>query len=127
MRTRTPERKEVLAERSRRWRANHPEAAYAAMVKWRTTHKDAYQASSKRTAAKIRKLTADAKAKPCADCGIQYAYYIMEFDHVRGVKKFVVAKAYSNGAAAVLAEIAKCDVVCSNCHRERTHKRGKQA
>jgi len=21
------------------------------------------------------------------------------------------------------AEIAKCDIVCSNCHRERTHKR----
>src|SRR5690242_7976843 len=39
---------------------------------------------------KRRELVQQAKAKPCADCGIQYDYWIMQFDHVRGKKSFNV-------------------------------------
>ncbi|AJD82175.1 HNH endonuclease [Mycobacterium phage Cosmo] len=49
----------------------------------------------------------------------------MDFDHVRGVKEFNIGsyrtKSYS--LQRIRDEIAKCDVVCSNCHRIRTHDR----
>jgi len=65
-----------------------------------------------------------AKDKPCADCKKWYPYWVMDFDHVRGKKLFEIgAGSYKRGLKAVLEEIAKCDVVCSNCHRERTHRR----
>jgi hypothetical protein len=69
----------------------------------------------------IRKV----KATPCADCGIRYPYWVMDLDHRPGtVKLFTVADKYvSYGMATVKAEVAKCDVVCANCHRQRTHTR----
>lgn len=67
-------------------------------------------------------IVKDAKNVPCADCGESYPSYVMDFDHVRGVKTFNIAWGVRNATtAALLAEIAKCDVVCSNCHRIRTH------
>lgn len=65
----------------------------------------------------------DAKDKPCADCGIQYPYYVMQFDHVRGEKKFNVGGGWNNSIESIKEEIAKCDVVCANCHAERTYQR----
>lgn len=48
----------------------------------------------------------------------------MDFDHVRGKKvKSLSNLAISGTEAQVLAEIAKCDLVCANCHRHRTHLR----
>ena len=78
---------------------------------------------------KIKKLRDELKAVPCADCGVQYAPYIMDFDHREGESKkgnpgdFVKKKSVK----AYLEEIAKCDVVCANCHRERTFQRRKNA
>lgn len=72
----------------------------------------------------IREIIIDSKNKPCADCGIKYPYYVMDFDHLED-KKFILAVAASKlrSIKTVLAEIAKCEVVCSNCHRERTFAR----
>lgn len=49
----------------------------------------------------------------------------MDYDHREGTdKKFNVAHASKAGSVVrLLEEIAKCDIVCSNCHRERTHQR----
>lgn len=64
------------------------------------------------------------KTVPCLDCKISYAPHIMDFDHVRGKKrKNVSALVNSGNRLAVIAEIKKCDVVCANCHRDRTFKR----
>ena len=64
------------------------------------------------------------KSVPCADCGVTYPHYVMDFDHVRGEKLFSIGtsqKDFGCKALSVLRqEIAKCEVVCSNCHRERT-------
>lgn len=74
-----------------------------------------------RTRAYIR----EAKSVPCTDCGNSYPYYVMDFDHL-GYKEFNVGNAvYSNlPLKRVIEEITKCEVVCSNCHRIRTHERG---
>ena len=61
---------------------------------------------------------------PCADCGIQYPYYVMDFDHVRGRKhKNVMELVPTLSKKKIDEEIAKCEIVCSNCHRVRTHMR----
>ncbi len=64
------------------------------------------------------------KSRPCADCGIQYPYYVMDFDHRQGENKvFEMNRVNYVAMGALKKEIEKCDVVCSNCHRERTYQR----
>jgi hypothetical protein len=47
----------------------------------------------------------------------------MDFDHV-GTKTGDVSKfVYTSSPDRVLAEAKKCEVVCANCHRERTFRR----
>jgi hypothetical protein len=67
----------------------------------------------------------DLKEKsPCGDCGKFYPYYVMDFDHVRGVKHANVMELISTlSKKKIDLEIAKCEIVCSNCHRIRTHMR----
>jgi hypothetical protein len=61
---------------------------------------------------------------PCADCGDCFPYYVMDFDHL-GDKSFAISryKTVTNSLERVREEIAKCELVCSNCHRVRTHLR----
>ncbi len=48
----------------------------------------------------------------------------MDFDHVRGQKHKNVAELISTlSKKKIDEEIAKCEIVCSNCHRVRTHNR----
>lgn len=61
-----------------------------------------------------------AKSVPCSDCGDEYPWFVMDLDHVRGEKKFVLSQAHCYSDEEILAEIEKCDVVCANCHRFRT-------
>lgn len=89
-------------------------------------------AHSKATRQKKRQAIIDAKSKPCMDCGVEYPYYKMQFDHVRGEKKFNIANAGHDSWGYVswkdlLEEIAKCEVVCANCHCGRTWKRAQKA
>jgi len=62
------------------------------------------------------------KKSPCFDCGGEYPVYVMEFDHCRGEKYKNVSELYVSLAATV-REANKCDVVCANCHKVRTHER----
>jgi hypothetical protein len=50
----------------------------------------------------------------------------MDFDHREGEEKAgTIASQVCNWSwEKIKAEVAKCDVVCSNCHRIRTAKRG---
>lgn len=60
---------------------------------------------------------------PCTDCGIHYPYYVMQYDHIGTDKLFNISSAMGRSMASILAEIAKCELVCANCHATRTHKR----
>ena len=87
-------------------------------------NKQAYLARNARTYARHRELIRQAKSRPCADCGVQYPYYVMDFDHRAGeAKSFELSSVARKTVREIMNEIAKCDVVCSNCHRERTHRR----
>jgi hypothetical protein len=59
----------------------------------------------------------------CTDCGND-DYRVIEFDHVRGVKKHTISKmavdTYS--IETIKKEIDKCDMRCANCHKIRHHE-----
>ena len=72
-----------------------------------------------------REYLVECKSVPCMDCGVSYPHYVMDFDHRNPKEKhFVLAEAADNNVSweRIKVEISKCDVVCSNCHRIRTHK-----
>jgi len=74
---------------------------------------------------KIRQYLQEHKqSKPCADCGENYPYWIMDFDHLHD-KSFNIShhRKFTNDLNLIKLEVAKCEVVCSNCHRNRTYKR----
>jgi hypothetical protein len=47
----------------------------------------------------------------------------MDFDHVRGVKVTHISQLVQGNLQKIKDELEKCELVCSNCHRERTHQR----
>jgi len=61
---------------------------------------------------------------PCCDCG-EPDPVVLEFDHLRDKRK-LISQLVDEAASPkrLLREIAKCDVVCVNCHRRRTATRG---
>ncbi len=63
------------------------------------------------------------KQRPCSDCGQEYSYYMMHFDHRDGKTKLRNACVVGDSWRAVLAEVSKCDVVCANCHCKREWSR----
>ena len=60
----------------------------------------------------------------CVDCKEDYPYWMLEFDHL-GNKSFNISGFRSLGVtlALVKLEIEKCEVVCANCHKNRTYLR----
>ena len=66
------------------------------------------------------------KAAPCADCRATFPACCMDFDHRDGTAKlYNVGSMFAHHYSVDLinAEIAKCDLVCANCHRIRTRDR----
>ncbi len=67
-------------------------------------------------------------ARGCADCGWRGWARGLDWDHVRGLKLGGIASLIANDRpwSEIEAEMAKCDVVCANCHRVRTCERRAQ-
>jgi hypothetical protein len=63
------------------------------------------------------------EASGCVDCG-EKNHVVLDFDHLKN-KKYNISRMIHDGFswAAIKKEIAKCEVVCANCHRIRTHNR----
>jgi hypothetical protein len=66
------------------------------------------------------------KSRPCMDCKVAYPSYVMDLDHRDKTKKEFTISMWTCGTLnleSLQTELNKCDVVCSNCHRERTNSR----
>jgi len=70
-----------------------------------------------------RQAKLDALKEGCTDCK-NTDIRVLEFDHRPGVEKLFDIGGDPKGLNKLLEEIAKCDVVCANCHRIRTIERG---
>jgi len=101
-----------------------PARQRAAERKWYRENRQLAFDKKNRKRARLREIAREAKARPCADCGLEYPYYVMDFDHVDGDKRMIISQLINFGSIGrLLAEIAKCEVVCANCHRVRTWER----
>lgn len=70
-------------------------------------------------------MLAQLRDRPCVDCRKTFLPFVMEFDHRDpATKRSTVTRMLGRaGLDGILAEVAKCDIVCVNCHRERTYRR----
>lgn len=71
----------------------------------------------------IRQWVATLKNKPCTDCGIVYLPAVMEFDHLPEFTKIAtISMMVADGCNRdkIKKEMAKCELVCANCHSVRT-------
>ena len=60
----------------------------------------------------------------CVDCGYNAHPAALDFDHMPGTeKKFNIGQFKWKSRSVLLEEIAKCELVCANCHRIRTVNR----
>lgn len=109
------------------------------LARWKQAQyaSDHYRRNSERMKARAIEATARQRAKLrafvveikeqgcCADCGTSQSAHAMDFDHVRGVKRDAVANLVRVPVSlrTLKEEIAKCELVCANCHRGRTQSR----
>lgn len=94
---------------------------------FRGYHRGRRPAARTRAVAKIEAARAyvseHLRMNPCTDCGEQDVV-VLEFDHIV-TKRDMVSTLVARGAplARLQQEIARCEVVCVNCHRRRTTAR----
>ncbi len=88
------------------------------------THRNDYHYWARKHGDYIKEYVRALKeASPCVDCGQSYRYWVMHFDHIGTDKVFGISNGRSFSRERVQSEIAKCELVCSNCHATRTFKR----
>ncbi len=86
-------------------------------------NKDLYREKNIRRSKELIDFVISLKQKPCMDCGVQYPYYVMDFDHRERndkIKEVAYMSARNWSLENIKKEADKCDLVCANCHRIRT-------
>lgn len=78
--------------------------------------------SANRSSKAIEELNAYKLKQGCSDCGYAEHPAALEFDHVYGEKLSTISRLCGN-SKKMWEEVAKCEVVCSNCHSIRTWQR----
>lgn len=100
---------------------------YVAEEEKRQKRREKKRRYRERLKAKKSKIIEEAKSVPCTDCEGVFPPENLEFDHLRD-KLFNIGSCRSMRQITVgklLAEIEKCEVVCSPCHTLRERSRGR--
>ena len=64
--------------------------------------------------------------RPCTDCGRVFPPQVMQWDHRPGFEKLgELSNFWGRSREEILNELAKCDLVCTNCHGIRTFTRNR--
>ena len=86
-------------------------------------NKSTYQTRAPRRRFESRNLVTKLKSEPCIDCKTKFHFCQMDFDHRDPTeKRLPVSRMGLMGLESIIKEVAKCDLVCANCHRDRTQK-----
>jgi len=110
-------------QQSCEWCKKNPEKVNA---RARKTYRRNYQWISKAASERRAKLNLLKMDRPCYDCGNIFPPECMQWDHIPGKEKlFQISKGISYPLEKVIDEIAKCQLVCANCHLCRTVARNR--
>ena len=91
---------------------------------WRAANPEKLRGYKKKSSVpRVAFLTRWKLAAGCIDCGYKAHPAALDFDHVRGEKRFGLGGTQIRSWKVILAELAKCVVRCANCHRVVTQKR----
>ncbi len=117
-----------VAEMELAKRDRDPAAYEIAQAKRRkNAHKNGAHGNRERRLHRKRRAILDAIKvhAGCADCKrTDLRPECLDFDHLPGTeKRWSVGVNMRRSGAALLDEIAKCEIVCANCHRTRTLER----
>ena len=80
-------------------------------------------AGRKRNAEWRERIAAIKLQRGCMDCGYDRYPEALDWDHRPGEVKLFTIGSQRLTWEKIEAEMAKCDVVCANCHRHRTRTR----
>lgn len=75
------------------------------------------------------KFLRDLRRVPCADCGGTFEPYQMDFDHRDPTTKsfeVTTGRAMLMSRDRLLEEVAKCEILCANCHAIRSARQAAQ-
>lgn len=120
-----------------RWRAQNPSRAKATAQRFAEKHREKISENAKvRYYADVAKSRAYARLKAeekrqwlagikmasgCVDCGFKVHPDALQFDHLpQHEKSFNIGPGRGKNKKTVLAEIAKCEIRCANCHAIKT-------
>lgn len=104
------------AEQRRRWNRRYYEEG----------GKERIQALNKKNRQRNKDYVQALKeALPCTDCGNHFPHFSMQYDHTGDDKIAAISIMVLAGSSIkrLDEEIAKCDLVCANCHLARTWTR----
>tara|TARA_R110000764_G_scaffold190207_1_gene275464 strand:- start:245 stop:619 length:375 start_codon:yes stop_codon:yes gene_type:complete len=94
--------------------------------KWYAANKEQILLKNKARSQEIVKWLADYKVnRKCAKCGYHEHPCALDFHHNdESTKSFALSAAQRKlyGMAKIKTEVAKCSVLCANCHRVHHHK-----
>lgn len=92
---------------------------------WYRKNKDEVLAASRARYKENLEYVSNIKSTtPCADCKKIYDPICMDFDHLDpSIKLNKISELIKGHLKNVIDEMAKCEIVCSNCHRIRTRDR----
>ena len=93
-------------ESQRRWRTHNPEKARLKSTTF-----------SRQRRAWLNSLK---EGKPCSDCGGYFPTCCLDWHHL-GRKTMQIGASSCRAKEKLLNEIARCVLLCANCHRIRTH------
>ena len=105
---------------SAEWRKNNYKSSIASQLKYRKNMR-------KQKRSMLDWIISKYEGVPCLDCDKVFEWCAMDFDHrPEEIKSFNIASRgsvliTSERIAQIEKEITKCDLICSNCHRIRTH------
>ena len=114
--------------RERDWGLKHRVKHNEAVRRYRAKRyqEDGRWTDSSPKASALKAWMNEIKSKPRADCGGSFEVCCMDFDHRDGTEKaYNVGSMFAHHYSRELieTELAKCDLVCANCHRIRTRDR----